>query len=280
MSDRSKKSYRMNTQIDKDISERLEPQTVVEGSVCRSLQIPGLFLTVICIALFIWGTYLLSNPETLPIKQVRIEGEFFRLSPNKLKAMVTDKVRGGFFNLDVDAVRNVLLANPWVRDVTVQRIWPDSLRVSVLEQVAVARWGEDGLLNSDGEYFSPRPETFPEELPELHGPHDTEVLLLNRFNKIHESISSIGLKIKRLTLSERRAWQFELDDGIQVILGRKDFDLRLERFIDFVPLGLTGKLSQTELVDMRYTNGFSVRWIQDDSVTNVEVGLNKNGKKT
>jgi cell division protein FtsQ len=270
----------MNTQIDKNISERMDLQTVVEGRVCRSLQILGLLMTIICIALFIWSTYLLSNPETLPIKQVRIEGEFFRLSPNKLKAMVTDKVRGGFFNLDVDAVRNVLLANPWVRDVTVQRIWPDSLRVSVLEQVAVARWGKDGLLNSAGEYFSPEPETFPEELPELHGPNGTEVLLLNRFNKIQESISGIRIIIKCLTLSERRAWQFELDNGIQVILGRKDFDLRMERFIDFVPLGLTGKLSQTELVDMRYTNGFSVRWIQDDSVTNVEAGLNKNGKKT
>jgi cell division protein FtsQ len=258
----------------------MDIQTVVKTRVPRSLQIAGLFMTIICIALLIWSTHLLLNPETLPIKQVRIEGEFFRLSPNKLKAIVTDKVRGGFFNLDVDAVRNVLLANPWVRDVTVQRVWPDSLRVSVLEQVAVARWGQDGLLNSDGEYFSPEPETFPAELPELHGPHGTEIILLNQFYKIQKSISGIGIKIKYLTLSDRRAWQFVLENGIQVILGRKDFDLRLERFINFVPFGLTGKLSQTELVDMRYTNGFSVRWIQDNSVINVEVGLNKNGKET
>ncbi|MEE8320725.1 MAG: cell division protein FtsQ/DivIB [Gammaproteobacteria bacterium] len=270
----------MNAQIAKNAPEQMHLHTVMGNEVSRSMQISGLFLTLTCVALLIWSTYLLSSPETLPIKQVRIEGEFTRLSPGMLKTMVTDKVRGGFFNLNVDAVRNVLLANPWVREVTVKRIWPDGLLVSVLEQAAVVRWGKEGLLNSAGEYFSPESETFPEGLPVLFGPHGTEVLLLNRFNETQKSIQDIGMNIKNLTLNERRAWRFELDSGIQVILGRKDFDIRMERFLDLVPLGLTGKLSATELVDMRYTNGFAVRWKQDDSVTNVGVGLKKNGKKT
>jgi cell division protein FtsQ len=270
----------MNIQIANNTSEQMHLHTVMVNGITRSMHISGLILSMTCVALLIWCAYFLSNPETLPIKQVRIEGEFSRLSPEILKTMVTKKVRGGFFNIDVDAIRNVLLANPWVRDVSVQRIWPDSLRVSVLEQVAVVRWGKEGLLNSAGEYFSPEPETFPDELPGLLGPHGTEVLLLKRFNEIQKSIQDVGMNIKYLTLNERRAWQFKLNNGIQVILGRTDFDIRMERFLNFVPLGLTGKLSETELVDMRYTNGFAVRWKQYDSVNKVEVGLNENGKKT
>ncbi len=68
---------------------------------------------------------------------------------------MTDKVRGGFFNLDVDAVRLALLGEPWVSEVTVKRIWPDALRVIVIEQIPVVRWGDSGLLNPAGEYFAP-----------------------------------------------------------------------------------------------------------------------------
>ncbi|OGT34252.1 MAG: hypothetical protein A2W28_07010 [Gammaproteobacteria bacterium RBG_16_51_14] len=270
----------MNTHIARRTAGQMDSFALMEDGNSRSLQTAGLVLTITCMVLLVWGAYLLSNPATLPIKQVRIEGEFFRLAPDRLKIMVTDKVRGGFFNLNVDTVRNVLLANPWVKEVTVQRVWPDGLRVSVSEQVAVARWGQDGLLNPAGEYFAPERETFPDELPELYGPRGTEVLVLNRFDEIQKSLQDTGMKIKNVTLNERRAWQFELDNGIRVILGKTDFDLRLKRFRDLVPLGLSGKFSQTELVDMRYTNGFAVRWKQDGSETNVETGLDYNGKKT
>ena len=270
----------MNTGFYETSKEQPNTGEQVKGGYNRFLQVAGLSLTLTCLALLVWVIHVLSSPETLPIRQVRIEGEFFRLSPDKLKTLVTNKVRGGFFNVNVDTVRNVLLANPWVRDVTVQRVWPDALRVSVLEQVAVARWGETGLLNTVGEYFSPDQETFPGELPVFNGPAGTEAMLLNRYNEIQDSLQETGWKIRILTLNDRRAWQFELDNGIQVILGKTDFDLRLKRFLKLVPVGLSEKLSQTELVDMRYTNGFAVRWKSDDSGKNLEIGLDDNGKKT
>ena len=270
----------MNTAFSEYATEHHDTGEPVEGGNNRLLQVTGLLLTITCLVMLIWVAYVLSNPETLPIRQVRIEGEFFRLSPDNLKTLVTNKVRGGFFNVNVDTVRNVLLANPWVRDVTVQRVWPDALRVSVLEQVAVARWGETGLLNQAGEFFAPEKVSFPGELPVLNGPAGTEVLLLKRYNDIQGSLQDVGWKIRILTLNDRRAWQFELDNGIRVILGRTDLDLRLKRFLELVPVGLSEKLSQTELVDMRYTNGFAVRWKSDDSGKNLEIGLDDNGKKT
>ena len=42
---------------------------------------------------------------------------------------------------------------PWVDAVSVQRAWPRGLHVLVIEQVAAARWGETGLLNTRGELF-------------------------------------------------------------------------------------------------------------------------------
>jgi cell division protein FtsQ len=220
----------------------------------------GVVFILSFISLLVWGGVFLSHPDTLPIKQVRIEGDFTRLSPVDLQLLVTDKVRGGFFNLDVDAVRLALLAEPWVSEVTVKRIWPDALRVIVIEQIPVVRWKDSGLLNSSGEYFAPEPVTIPGELPLLSGPEGTELNLLNQFNAMQERVQLIGFNIVSITLNERRAWSFQLNNGIKVVLGRRDFEERLNRFLTLIPTTISGRVEQTESVDMRYTNGFSIRW--------------------
>lgn len=212
------------------------------------------------ISLIIWGAITLTNSDTLPIKQVRIEGDFTNLSPVDLQLLVTDKVRGGFFNLDVDAVRLALLDEPWVREVTVERIWPDALRVIVIEQVPYARWKESGLLNAEGDYFAPELSTIPKHLPKLSGPDESELLLLERFNLIQERVQVLGFKIASVTLNERRAWSFQLENGIKIVLGRRDFEERLNRFLTLIPTTISGRVAQTESIDMRYTNGFSIRW--------------------
>ena len=205
------------------------------------------------VASFIW----MMKPATLPIKQVHIEGEFLRLDTNRLQMLVADKVRGGFFNIDVAAIRSALMALPWVKDVSVHRAWPDSLKVVVDEQIAVVRWNETGLLNDQGQYFSPDMGSFPRGLPVLEGSDESQKLLLERFKSLRDSY---GLSLLRLHLNERRAWAFELDSGLSVVLGRKDFDNRIERFVHVVIKNLGEKLSQAKEIDMRYTNGFAVRW--------------------
>jgi cell division protein FtsQ len=213
-----------------------------------------LVVTVI-VSSFVW----MMKPATLPIRQVHIEGKFLRLDTFRLQELVTDKVRGGFFNIDVAAIRNALVALPWVNDVSVHRIWPDGLRVIVNEQVAVVRWNDTGLLNEQGHYFSPEKESFPQGLPLLEGPEESQELLLEKFNLLKQTY---GLSVVRLQLNERRAWKFELENGLSIVLGRKDFESRVERFVNVVINNLGEKSSQAREIDMRYTNGFAVRWKQ------------------
>lgn len=220
----------------------------------------GVIFVLTFIFLLVWGGTFLSHTDTLPIKQVRIEGDFTRLSPVDLQLLVTDKVRGGFFNLDVDAVRLALLDEPWVSEVTVKRIWPDALRVIVIEQVPVVRWRDSGLLNPAGEYFAPDLATIPVELPLLSGPDGTEVNLLDRFNAMQKRMQLVGFNVASMTLNERRAWSFQLSNGIKVVLGQRDYEERVNRFLTLIPTTISGRVEQTESVDMRYTNGFSIRW--------------------
>jgi cell division septal protein FtsQ len=53
---------------------------------------------------------------------------------------------GGFVSADLEALRSAVQGLAWVDRARVQRLWPDRIRIEVVEQQAAARWGEDGLL--------------------------------------------------------------------------------------------------------------------------------------
>jgi len=229
----------------------------------------GGLMAVLVTTVIVAGSLWMMKPTTLPIKQVHIEGEFLRLDTNRMQELVSDKVRGGFFNINVAAIRNTLMALPWVKEVSVHRIWPDGLRVVVNEQTAVVKWNETGLLNDQGHYFAPEKDSFPNGLPVLEGPEDSQELLLKRLKLLKQFY---GLSVVRLRLNERRAWQFRLDSGLSVVLGRKDFESRIDRFVHVVIKNMGEKLSQAREIDMRYTNGFAVRWKQR-AIENIESGV-------
>ena len=68
------------------------------------------------------------------------------------------------------------------------------------------------------------------------------------------------MQVSVLRLDERRAWMFESGDGLQVVIGRKDFDDRVTRFVEFIPRSLGTNIKDAEMIDMRYPNGFAVHW--------------------
>ena len=220
----------------------------------------GVFFIIIFITLSVYGMKYMLNPNTLPIKNVKVEGVFNRLSQNELKVNVINNIQGGFFNINVDKVRLALLNMPWVRNVTVKRVWPDSLKVVVNEQIPSARWGDLGLLNESGEFFSPDGKTIPNDLPLLFGPVNSEVKILNRYRAIQKKLQSLPfrLNVSSVTLNDRRAWSFGLENGVRIIIGRYSFDDRLDRFLKFVPTLFPDGINKIQSVDLRYSNGLSV----------------------
>ena len=222
----------------------------------------GGFFIITFIILFIYGGKHLLNPNTFPIKHVKVEGSFKHLSQVELKKNVINNIDGGFFNINVDKIRLALIGMPWVREVQVKRSWPDSLKVIVYEQVPSARWGDLGLLNQSGVFFSPSSVTVQDNLPLLFGPTDSEARLLEQYRVMHKKLQSLPfrLNISSVTLNDRRAWFFDLENGIRVKIGRYAFDDRLDRFLKFIPTLIPDRINEIESIDLRYTNGLSVLW--------------------
>lgn len=207
-----------------------------------------------------WGIYYFSLPTTLPIKQVSIEGKFLHLSPASLKFLIQNQIKGNFFNIDVEQIRNSLLKEPWVYDVSVQRVWPGELRLIVKEQVALYKWNNQALMNSNGELFTPKNISEMNQLPILQGPTGTHLKVMKTYEAIKSTIPSKPIIIDALYLDKRRAWTMMINKNIRINIGRLFFDERLSRLTDILHDLDMEQLVNIDYIDMRYTNGFAVKW--------------------
>lgn len=215
----------------------------------------GLLLGVLCTA--VWMKLL--DPETLPLKQVQLEAPFNQVSKQALHSLVSEQVKGGFFSVDVDAIMASLNAMPWVDTAEVSRVWPDTLHVVIKEQVAVARWRDQALVNLRGELFYPLQIKITLGLIELDGPENAVMKMARQLGVFNQALKDVDLSMTRLILTERQAWEFELSNLMVVALGRHDVEQRLKRFVRFFPQ-LEKREADMKRIDMRYTNGFAVQW--------------------
>jgi len=217
------------------------------------------FLFVVTCGLAAWH---LLDPGTLPIRHVRIKGNFQHLSTDRMQSMVTAVLKGGFFNLNVMTIKEALLSEPWVNWVAVQRVWPDGLSVHIEEQQPVAHWNGVHLLNGEAGIFSPQSASSAGGLPYLSGPEGSEQLVYRRYREITRALERT-MVVTSLALSERRAWSVKLQDGPLVILGRKAIDSRIDRLTGPVVKTLGKEISRVGVIDLRYTNGFAIQWCND-----------------
>jgi cell division protein FtsQ len=196
-----------------------------------------------------------------PIETVSASGRFQRVSPVDVEQAVKQRVRdSGLVSVDLDAVRTAIEALPWVDKVSVSRAWPRGLAVEVVEQVAAARWGANGLLNTRGELFVNDARHIPSELAQLSGPEGTENVVAQRYLASQRRLAETGLRLTALRLDARGAWEMDLANGVSVRLGRRQVDERFERFVTTAGKLVAQRPDDIVYIDMRYTNGFAVGW--------------------
>jgi cell division protein FtsQ len=227
------------------------------------------------------GLDWLLRPDNFPVRNVRFEGEFQRVSHSELAVAVRDVVRGNFLLVDLDAVRRRVEALPWVHRVEVRRWWPRDVYVQFEEQRIVARWtevaggsrtrvsdvspraapiGDSTWVNHVGEAVRLPDAEFPPDMPLLAGPAGTSVQVLEEYQRLAAALAAQGLMLKELTLTPRRTWELELTNGIRLVLDRQQPERKVERFARVYARALAAQAERIRRVDLRYENGFAVEW--------------------
>ena len=196
-----------------------------------------------------------------PIASVHVTGNFEHLARHELERAIEPALEPGFLRVDVASVRGAALTLPWVREVSVRRVWPDRLDVTVVERSPVARWGDDALLEADGSLFRPDGGGVRAALPRLTGPSGSHRLVLQRYRELKGLLGEqLGAPIRQLDLDARGAWTAELANDLELILGAGPLPASFARYARAFPRVFGERLAQVQRLDMRYGNGFAVGW--------------------
>jgi cell division protein FtsQ len=233
----------------------------------RSAFVSRVWFSTLCLSVLIalsavaFGFLQSRAGHFFPLKKISIESRFERLSAEQVRAIVSDDLQSGFFSVDLLAIRESLRGEPWVQRVEVRKRWPDTILLRVIERAAIARWGNDALIDSVGEVFQAAGAEMIEGLPQLHGPETHRAQLLAFYYQASPSLQPLNLHLTHARFSPRGAMTVQLSDGTRVILGREQTNARWQRLVDNLPTLLAKNPGQRLVeVDLRYTNGLAARF--------------------
>ncbi len=204
------------------------------------------------------GRQLYQTLSEQRIRFVKLEGALNNVREQEIKLAFAGFMNQSMIAVDLEQVQASLEAHPWIRDVQLRREWPDTMIIDVTEERAIARWGEQALLNQEGRVFTPSDTTGHEHLPRLMGPSGSEREVMEQYQKFNQLLYPLGMRMSRLEMSARGGWEMSLDNGVKVRVGKHNIMDRMRRFVTLVDVLLEQNMDSLEAVDLRYSNGVAV----------------------
>ncbi len=255
-------------------------------SLQQSISKKGLFKTfsiLFSLFLIIYLTMLIKRidiPVILPIEKIHVFGELEFINTDDIKAKVKASVTGGYFTVDMNLIREVLLQEPWIKAVTLRRQWPAGLEVAIEERTPIAYWNKNAYLSEAGEAFTPARIDQKLNLPVLNGPQGRHATVWQFMNVLYQEMAKLDYQVVRLDLDQRRAWQLVIEKQviekqvsensgsdieknsaakhvINVRLGRFNTEKRLQRFVRILPGLINEQDHATAIVEIASSDSAS-----------------------
>jgi cell division protein FtsQ len=196
-----------------------------------------------------------------PVTQLTVQAEFKHVTAAEIRAAVRPRLGKGFFALDLDAVQKAVAALPWVESVEARKRWPDTLQLRIYERQPFARWNDKQLISRQGLVFDAPGAADLSTLPDLRGPDARLAEVVSFYAETRKAFAGTHLQINGVALTERGSWSISTATGALIVIGDRDqAGRRLHRFLDVYPQLMADHTDGFAYADLRYTNGFAVRW--------------------
>ncbi|MCB1588880.1 MAG: FtsQ-type POTRA domain-containing protein [Xanthomonadales bacterium] len=223
--------------------------------------LPVLLLAMAALALPLVGMMLARDSSALaPVRWIEVTGPFERITAEQVRTAVAPALRGGFFFLPLDEIRDRVSAMNWADRVEVRKRWPDTVEVRLSERRVLARLGRERLIDRDGRVFDADSHVPMGGIPRFEVSEQRVEDALALYELVRPGLESLGLELARLSLSERGGAALTTAEGLEIVIGRSAHQQRWARLVHGLPLLRLQQDGDPERIDLRYTNGFAVRW--------------------
>src|ERR1700722_12043709 len=164
----------------------------------------------------------IANSAGFRVTAVAINGRK-QLTQDEVLAIGGVNGRSSLLFLDAAVVRDRLMANPWIADATVLKLYPGQLQIDISERSAFALWQQDGRLSviaDDGAVLEPYVSHRFISLPLVVG-KGAETRARD-FLALLGSYPQVRASTKAVILVGERRWNLRLKDGLDVRLPEND----------------------------------------------------------
>ncbi len=174
--------------------------------------------------------FLINNG--FKIENVLITGTR-NLSNNFIKDIIEIYKDGSIFNIDLSSIYNKIKQNSWVKEVSVERVLPNIIKIKILENQPIAIWQNkknNELITANGDIiFDGNVNDFKNDFPIIKGNKSKENI--SSILEILETNQNFYENIWSLTFINERRWDLHFNQGLVVRLPSKDIKKAWEKII-------------------------------------------------
>lgn len=225
-----------------------------------NLILVGLIFIAIILAVRVVYIFL-ADQVRFPVSTVKIIAKFSHLERKDLEIILSHYKQYSFFTLPLSKIHKDLSNINWVKEITVQRVWPDTIKITVVEKNAVAIWGNN-FLTEEGELYPIKQNQSEFNLPKLSGPDNHHLKVLQIYQKLSKLLATDDFIISSLELDTNNNWELKLTNGIKLNLGQDDIEDRFVKFLKAYKVVFRNTTTQNALVDLRFPHGMTIKWNQ------------------
>jgi len=249
------------------------PRNLKERAAKRNLK-PFLIATFVCVLAvsLVAIKKQLNNKILFPITDIEIVSVLKNVNESDIKNIVLRDLKHGFFDIKLNQLAQEINDINWVAQTTLRRVWPNTVEVIVREHQAVAIWDDKTLVSTEGLLFKV-PSSSEFNLAKVNGQKDRVKELLLAYSELEQLTDNFGLLIDQLNSVKSGEVKVTYNTGLSTVFALQDKEIQFKRFESLLKTGyLTVKNGNNELnnkavksIDLRYSNGFSVVWLEQQT---------------
>ena len=218
-----------------------------------------------------------ANSGELAVSEILVEGTA-RTSPDAVRALLKPYRGRNLVEVDLEEVAKAATRDPWVKEASVKRILPGTLRVSVVERVPGALALLRGLVyvvDDGGFVMGPAGPELPFDLPLLTGLDGYEAKALEAalargvalIASLRASHPAWAHAISELDLARAdRVAVTRVDGGPELLLDPDQAGRNLDEYLALQPL-IARKIGDARRVDLRWNRRIAILPTGDTTAT-------------
>lgn len=190
---------------------------------------------VLAVLIIIMSIGIYITDRWFRIERIVVTGDMRHISRAQLEYTAKYKLHGTFFTLNLNRVEQVFNQIPWVKNVVVERDFPDGINIKITENVALARWNDNSFISSDGHIFTGDDTSNSDKLPIIYAENKQAEDVIKLYNSLTPVLSGHNVALDKLYYVGAGLTKLYLSDNLQVVVCGTEVSKRLKMLFGYLP---------------------------------------------